>query len=133
MLLGPALLSDQASKVGRIFDLLTAVPASSVRRDDRAAVGDAHGVEVGEHDERALRSVVRHRVVVEIEARVGVFPISTSTRSMRKSPPIPINTKPSSWRTRKLMLIAAIGACRPWRSRANPSSGRTVSMFCYGA
>ena len=55
----------------RVLDLLTAVPAADVRGDLILAFRDSNSVEVGKHDERALCAVVRHRVIVEVEADIG--------------------------------------------------------------
>jgi hypothetical protein len=64
-------LLDQALKVGRRFELLAAIPAASVGRDDLVTFGDANGFEIRQDDERAARAIVRDGVVVEVEAGVG--------------------------------------------------------------
>ena len=56
-----------------MLDLLTAIPAASVRRDDVVAVGDANLIEVGVDDESAPRPIMRNGVVVEVEASIGSF------------------------------------------------------------
>src|SRR5687768_4785254 len=53
-----------------LLDLLPTIPAPNVCCDHDVTVEDAHGAEVGEYDEGALRAVVRYRVVVEVEPDV---------------------------------------------------------------
>ncbi len=56
-----------------VLELLTAVPASSVRRDDVVAVSDANLIEIGVDNERAPRPIVRNGVVIEVETNIGCF------------------------------------------------------------
>src|SRR5262245_50243221 len=68
---GARLLGGESIDVGRMLDLLTAVPGAGVCGDDLEAVEHAHGLEGGADGECALSTVVRDGVVVEIKAGVG--------------------------------------------------------------
>jgi hypothetical protein len=68
---GRALVGDQSLEMGFDFDLRTAVEGAPMNGEHGTAIEDAHGIERGEHAERAVHVRVGHRVVVEVEARVG--------------------------------------------------------------
>jgi hypothetical protein len=71
MLSGPLLFCCQTLQVLGDLELLAAIPAAGMDGDDVGlALDDADDFEVGEHGQGALRAVVWHRVVVEVEASV---------------------------------------------------------------
>jgi hypothetical protein len=81
VLLGGALVLGESGDVGGVLDLLTPIPRAQVGAQGLLAVEDAHLVGRREYDERAARVRVRDRVIVEVEADVGVLPTSTAMRS----------------------------------------------------
>jgi hypothetical protein len=68
---GARLVLDERGHVSLVFDLLSAVPAARVGRDDAGAVEHAHGVEGRDHGQGAPDVCVWHGVVIEVEAHVG--------------------------------------------------------------
>ena len=67
---GGALVCDQGINVDGLLDLLTAVPAARVAGQFLRAVQEANPVFVGQHAQGPAHMGVRHRVVVQIEARI---------------------------------------------------------------
>ena len=64
------LLVDQRRDVGLVLDPSPAIVAARVPGDDAGAVDDADRVFRGDHLQHALHAVVRHRVIVEVEAQI---------------------------------------------------------------
>jgi hypothetical protein len=67
------LLAGERLDVDRILDHLLLVVAARVRGEDVRAVGDPDLLLGGREDERLADEVVRNRVVVPVEADVGLF------------------------------------------------------------
>jgi hypothetical protein len=65
-----ALVIDQGLHVGGVLHMHAAVPAARMGRDLAGAVEHAHADLVGQHRQGTPHVLVRHRVVVQIEAHV---------------------------------------------------------------
>ncbi len=66
-----ALVVDQRLEVGGILDLRPLVVAAPMAGEQLGAIDDADFVRVGEHRQHAPDVVVRHGVVVQVEADIG--------------------------------------------------------------
>lgn len=63
------------------LDLRAAVVTARMRGDDIGAIEDAHLMLVDTNRERASPMRVRYRVVVQVEAHIGVLPAVTGSCS----------------------------------------------------
>ena len=68
---GGAFVGHQRGDMRRVLDLRPAVEAARVLGDHVLVIDDAHGLEAGEHGERAVHMGVRNAVVVPVETHVG--------------------------------------------------------------
>jgi hypothetical protein len=74
VLCGLSFVIDERLDVRWVLDLLAAIEASWMGSDCVVAIEDSDGREACHHDEGFADVGVGHRVVVEVEADVGVFP-----------------------------------------------------------
>jgi len=68
---GGAFGLDERIDMSRVFNLITAIIASPVLSHDLVAVENAHRIDRCRHDEGFTHQLMRHRIVVAIEADVG--------------------------------------------------------------